>query len=100
MAVLAHALVDGLPWGAAFALGAVVSPTDPLAASQITQRLGVPRRTTTIMEVEALINGGSARVIYRTAVAAVGGAALERMRGMDAFRMRRLLQRAGRAARA
>lgn len=75
VAVAAHALVDGLPWAAAFALGAVVSPTDPLAATQITQRLGVPRRTTVVIEGESLINDGSALVIYRTAVAAVGGTA-------------------------
>src|SRR3712207_878746 len=31
VAVVAHAAIDGLPWAAAFALGAIVSPTDPLA---------------------------------------------------------------------
>src|SRR6266700_2072736 len=41
VAVAAHALVGGLGWAAAFALGAIVSPTDPLAASAITRRLGV-----------------------------------------------------------
>src|SRR3954453_1334479 len=34
-AVVAHELVDGMPWAAAFALGAVVSPTDPLAGAMI-----------------------------------------------------------------
>src|SRR5213078_492959 len=43
VAVVAHELIPGLPWGAAFALGAVVSPTDPLAASTIMRRLNVPR---------------------------------------------------------
>src|SRR5918992_1206422 len=33
VAVVAHAIVDGLPWGAAFALGAIVAPTDPVAAT-------------------------------------------------------------------
>jgi monovalent cation/hydrogen antiporter len=33
VAFVAHELVDGMPWAAAFALGAVVSPTDPLAAT-------------------------------------------------------------------
>ena len=41
VAVVAHALVDGLPWAAAFALGAIVAPTDPLAATTIARRLGV-----------------------------------------------------------
>jgi Na+/H+ antiporter len=73
VAVAIHAAVDGLPWAAAFALGAIVSPTDPLAASAITRRLGVPRRLTAIIEGESLINDGTALVAYRTALTAVGG---------------------------
>jgi monovalent cation/hydrogen antiporter len=74
VAVAAHAAIDGLPWAAAFALGAIVSPTDPLAATTIARRLGVPRRLTAVIEGEALINDGTALVAYRTAVAAaVGG---------------------------
>ena len=74
VALVAHALIDGLPWAAAFALGAIVSPTDPLAATQIMRRLGVPRRTTAVIEGESLVNDGTALVAYRTAVsAAVGG---------------------------
>src|SRR5918997_1501298 len=74
VAAAAHAAIDGLPWAAAFALGAIVSPTDPLAATTIARRLGVPRRLTAIVEGESLINDGSALVLYRTAVAAaVGG---------------------------
>jgi CPA1 family monovalent cation:H+ antiporter len=74
VAVVAHAAIDGLPWAAAFALGAIVSPTDPLAASAIARRLGVPRRVVAVIEGESLINDGTALVAYRTAVAAaVGG---------------------------
>lgn len=66
--------VPSVPWAVAFAFGAIVSPTDPLAAITITQRLGVPRRSITVIEGESLINDGTALVIYRTAVAAaVGG---------------------------
>jgi monovalent cation/hydrogen antiporter len=72
VAVAIHAAVDGLPWAAAFALGAIVSPTDPLAASAITRRLGVPRRLTAIIEGESLINDGTALVAYRTAITAGG----------------------------
>ena len=71
VAVTAHALVDGLPWGAAFALGAIVAPTDPLAATAIARRLGVPRRLVTVLEGESLVNDASALVAYRLAVAAV-----------------------------
>src|SRR4029453_5319465 len=71
VAVVAHTLVGGLPWAAAFALGAIVSPTDPLAATAIARRLGVPRRLVTVLEGESLVNDATALVAYRLAVAAV-----------------------------
>jgi monovalent cation/hydrogen antiporter len=71
VAAVAHALVPGLPWAAAFTLGAIVSPTDPLAATAIARRLGVPRRLVTILEGESLVNDATALVAYRLAVAAV-----------------------------
>jgi Na+/H+ antiporter len=74
VAVVAHALVDGLPWGAAFALGAIVAPTDPLAATEIARRQAAPRRVESLIEGESLVNDGTALVAYRVAVAAaVGG---------------------------
>ncbi len=75
VAVVAHAAIDGLPWSAAFVLGAVVAPTDPIAATAIMRRLGVPRRLVSIIESESLVNDGTALVLYRVAiVAAVSGA--------------------------
>jgi monovalent cation/hydrogen antiporter len=74
VAVVAHALIEGLPWAAAFALGAIVAPTDPLAATQIARRLGAPRRLVAVLEGESLINDGTALTAYGFAVAAaVGG---------------------------
>src|SRR5256885_12195727 len=74
VAAVAHTLVDGMSWTAAFVLGAVVSPTDPIAATAIMRRLGVPRRTVSIVEGESLVNDGTALVLYRVAVtAAVAG---------------------------
>ena len=74
VAVVAHALVDGLPWAAAFALGAIVAPTDPVAATTVARRLAVPRRVVSVIEGESLVNDGTALVAYRVAVAAaVGG---------------------------
>jgi Na+/H+ antiporter len=69
--VVAHSVIDGLPWSAAFVLGAVVSPTDPIAATSIARRLGVPRRLVTVIEGESLVNDATALVLYRVAVAAV-----------------------------
>src|SRR5437764_3617085 len=73
VAVTAHALISGLPWAAAFALGAVVSPTDPLAGATIMRRLGLPRRLVSAAEGEGLFNDATALVAYRVAVAAVVG---------------------------
>lgn len=67
---VAHWIVPGLPWAAAFALGAIVSPTDAVAATSITQSLGVPRRIVTILEGESLVNDATGLVVYKLAVAA------------------------------
>jgi monovalent cation/hydrogen antiporter len=75
VAVVAHEWVDKMSWSAAFVLGAIVSPTDPIAATAIMRRLGVPRRVISVVEGESLVNDGTALVLYRVAVvAAVSGA--------------------------
>jgi monovalent cation/hydrogen antiporter len=71
VAAVAHAAIAGLPWSSAFVLGAVVSPTDPIAATSIAGRLGVPRRLISVIEGESLVNDASALVLYRFAVIAV-----------------------------
>ena len=70
VAAVAHWAV-GLPWAAAFVLGAIVSPTDAIAATAVAQRLGVPRRIVTILEGESLVNDATGIVAYRIAVGAV-----------------------------
>lgn len=70
IALVAHE-VSGLPWAAAFVLGAIVSPPDAVAATAITQRLRVPRYIVTILDGESLVNDATALVIYRFAIAAV-----------------------------
>src|SRR3954451_794329 len=77
VAVVMHAAIPSLPWAAAFAFGAIVSPTDPLAAVEIARRLGVPRRMINVIEGESLVNDGTALVVYRTAVAAATGATFD-----------------------
>jgi Na+/H+ antiporter len=71
VAVVAHELVDGMSWASAFVLGAIVSPTDPIAATAIGRRLGVPAKLVRIVEGESLVNDGTGLVLYRVAVAAV-----------------------------
>src|ERR687897_3692735 len=70
VAAVAHWAV-GLPWTSAFVLGAIVSPTDAIAATSVAQRLGVPRRIVTVLEGESLVNDATGIVAYRIAVAAV-----------------------------
>src|SRR4051794_2106719 len=73
VAVAAHEVI-GMSWALAFALGAIVSPTDPTAATTIMRNLGVPRTTVNVIEGESLVNDATALVVYRVAVsAAVGG---------------------------
>ncbi len=71
VAVVAHAWVDSLSWAEAFTLGAIVSPTDPIASSGIARRLGIPRRIVAVAEGESLVNDGTGLVVYRFAVAAI-----------------------------
>jgi monovalent cation/hydrogen antiporter len=75
VAVVAHAVVPNLAWSGAFTLGAIVAPTDALAATEVARRLNLPRRVVSILEGESLVNDGMALVLYKFAVAAaVSGA--------------------------
>ena len=71
VAVVAHALVPGLPWAAAIALGAIVAPPDAVAATAVLRPLHPPQRILGILEGESLLNDASALLIYRLAVGAV-----------------------------
>ena len=70
VAAVAQALVPGLGWAAALALGAIVAPTDALAATSVFRRLGVPRIAITLIEGESLFNDATALIAYRAAVVA------------------------------
>jgi CPA1 family monovalent cation:H+ antiporter len=70
VAVVAHALVPGLPWAAAIALGAIVAPPDAAAATAVLKQLRPPNRLLVILEGESLFNDASALLIYRFAIGA------------------------------
>jgi CPA1 family monovalent cation:H+ antiporter len=70
VAVAAHEVI-GLGWAESFVLGAIVSPTDAVAPTEIMRRVGAPRRLLAIVEGENLTNDWTALVLYRFAVAAV-----------------------------
>src|ERR1700687_1475181 len=71
VAVVARALVPAMPWAAAVALGAIVSPPDAAAATAVLRQLRPPHRILTILEGESLLNDATALLIYRLAVGAV-----------------------------
>ena len=83
VALVGH-FVIGLEWAAAFTLGAILGPTDAIAATSVFRRIGIPRRAAALVEGESLFNDATALVAYRTALlAAVGGTfvAVEAMTG-------------------
>jgi Na+/H+ antiporter len=75
VAVVAHALVPELSWAEAAILGAVLAPTDAVAATSIFRRLGAPERVRLLVEGESMINDGTALVLYRIAVGVATGSA-------------------------
>jgi CPA1 family monovalent cation:H+ antiporter len=79
VAWVARALVPAMPWAAAIAMGAVVSPPDAAAATAVLRQLRPPHRILMILEGESLLNDASALLIYKLAVGAVA---------MNAFALR------------
>ncbi len=67
--VIAHELIH-LSWAMSFVLGAIVSPTDPAAATAVMRRVGAPRRLVNIIEGESLFNDATALVLYKVGVTA------------------------------
>ena len=70
VAVVARAMIPGLSWPAAIALGAIVAPPDAAAATAVLHQLRPPHRVLVILQGESLFNDASALLIYRVAVGA------------------------------
>ncbi|MCX4162301.1 MULTISPECIES: Na+/H+ antiporter [Paraburkholderia] len=68
--VVAHWAAPGLPWAACFALGAIVSPPDAVAAKAVLERVALPRQLMVLLEGESLLNDAAGLVLFRFAVAA------------------------------
>ncbi len=68
VAMTARALVPGMPWSVAVALGAIVAPPDAAAASAVLRQLRLPHRVLVIVEGESLFNDAGALLVYRLAV--------------------------------
>lgn len=68
--VVTHWLMPSLPWAACFALGAIVSPPDAVSARAVLKGVTLPRRLTTLLEGESLLNDATGLILFRFAVAA------------------------------
>ncbi|CAL61549.1 putative sodium:hydrogen antiporter (CPA1 family) [Herminiimonas arsenicoxydans] len=71
MGYFIHWMIPSVPLAAAFALAAILSPTDPVAVSAIASQSPIPPRLMHILEGEALLNDASGLVCFRFALAAV-----------------------------
>ncbi len=73
---MVKALIPEVPWAMAFALGAVVSPTDAVAVSAITKKLKIPSRLVAILNGESLLNDATGLVAFRFALLAAAAGAV------------------------
>ncbi|MGH2563271.1 MAG: Na+/H+ antiporter, partial [Ginsengibacter sp.] len=69
--IVAHTFINGISWPLGFLLGAIVSPTDAVAATSITKKLEMPPRIVSILEGESLVNDASGLIVYKYAIATV-----------------------------
>ena len=80
-----HALVPSIPLAAAFALGAALGPTDPIAVASISQEADIPKRQQTTLQGESLLNDASGIVSFQLAVSATVTATVLSFEGEDLF---------------
>ncbi|MEO8314296.1 MAG: Na+/H+ antiporter [Pseudomonadota bacterium] len=73
VAVVTHWLIPALPWASCAALGAIVSPPDAVSARAILQRVRLPKRLSTLLEGESLLNDATGLVLFRFAIVATAG---------------------------
>src|SRR5689334_22397721 len=71
VAFMAHMLLPEFDWRLGLVLGAVVAPTDAIAATAIGKRLGLPRQIIDILEGESLINDASGLLALQLATSLI-----------------------------
>jgi monovalent cation/hydrogen antiporter len=67
----AHWLFAGFDWKLGLVLGAVIAPTDALAATSIAERVGIPKRITNLIEGESLVNDATGLLALEFGIAMV-----------------------------
>ena len=85
IAFVTHALVPQLGWPLCYVFGAIVSPTDTVAALAVTRGLPVPRSIVTVLQGEGLVNDATALIAYRGALAVAAGAAFSPLGVVSSF---------------
>ncbi|MDH6574778.1 Na+/H+ antiporter [Kitasatospora sp. MAP5-34] len=83
--LVAHTVIPGMPWAVAFVLGAILAPTDSVAAVAIARRLGLPRRIVTILVAESIVNDATGMTVFRMAVAVALGGTTTILQGTGEF---------------
>ncbi|MBY3179977.1 sodium:proton antiporter [Rhizobium leguminosarum] len=70
VAAVLHIMLPELPLAVGFALGAIVSPPDAVAASAVLSKISLPGRLVTLLEGESLVNDATGLVLFAIAVGA------------------------------
>lgn len=71
VAYVSRAMIPGFTLPLGFLLGGIISPPDAVAATSVLKGVQVPRRVTSILEGESLINDASSLIVFRFALATV-----------------------------
>jgi len=71
IAVVSNYLIPSFTVAAGFLLGGIISPPDAVSATAILKNIKVPKRLTTILEGESLLNDAASLVVFRFALAAI-----------------------------
>ncbi|MEX3934001.1 Na+/H+ antiporter [Paraburkholderia phymatum] len=87
VAVTVHAFAPALAWPACFALGAIVSPPDAVAAKAILDRNPLPSRLVTVLEGESLVNDATGLLLYQMSIAAAFSGQFTASRATGVFLM-------------
>lgn len=85
MGYVSHALIVGLPLALAFALAAIVTPTDAVAVSSITTNMAVPKQVMGMLERESLFNDASGLVAFSLALTAFTTGEFSVQNGIEHF---------------
>ncbi|WP_282456194.1 cation:proton antiporter [Chitinophaga sedimenti] len=71
VALITNAFIPGFSLALGFVLGGIVSPPDAVSAAAILKFVKVPKRMSSILEGESLLNDASSLIIFRFAMIAV-----------------------------